>query len=100
MPGSGRVTTTGARARARCHRFVKRVERSQVFIGQREVEDLGVLLDPVAVRRLRDHNKIPLYEPAQKHLSRRAPRALGDLTGEGPSLRAASATITTAAFRV
>lgn len=38
------------------------------------------LLDSVAVRRLRDDDEIPLYGPAEKHLSRRAAHSPGDLT--------------------
>ena len=41
-------------------RFVEGVEGSHVLVGQGEVEDLGVLLDSVAVRGLRDDHEIPL----------------------------------------
>ena len=45
-------------------RFVERIERGHVLVGQREVEDLGVLLDSLAVSRLRDDDEIPLHGPA------------------------------------
>src|SRR5687767_9495902 len=59
--------------------FVESVERSEILAGQHEVKDLGVLRDPLAVRRLRDDDEIPLHAPSQKHLGRCAPHAFSDL---------------------
>ena len=58
---------------------VERVERGHVVVGQREVEDLRVLLDPLAVGRLREHDDVALQAPADEDLRRRAPEAIGDL---------------------
>src|SRR6266540_6163118 len=57
---------------------VERVEFRHVRVGEREVEDLRVLRDPVAVRRLRDRRDVALDAPAEQHLGRRAPEALRD----------------------
>src|SRR4051812_27678935 len=46
-------------------RFVQGVERRHRFVAQVEVEDPGVLLDALAVRRLRDHHQVALNAPAQ-----------------------------------
>src|SRR3954452_17756336 len=70
----------GALARLRGPaRPVERVERRHLGSRQREVEDVAVLLDPLAVRRLRQHDQPPLDRPPDQHLRRRAAVALGDL---------------------
>src|SRR3954453_9278189 len=63
-------------------RAVERVEGVHVLLGEREVEDLRVLLDPLPVRRLRQHDELALQRPADQDLRRRAPDAAGDL-GDG-----------------
>src|SRR5438132_4141863 len=54
---------------------VERVELRHVLVREREVEDLHVLRDPLAVRRLRDQRNVALDAPAEQHLGRRAPEA-------------------------
>src|SRR5258708_38645819 len=51
---------------------VERIERGHVLVREGEVEDLGVLLDAFAVRRLGDHDQVMLQGPAQQHLCWRA----------------------------
>ena len=70
---------------------VEHVKFRHVRFGQREVEDLRVLREPVAVRRLRDQGNVTLDAPAKQHLGRRAPEALRDPWGtpSGGSGRAA-----------
>src|SRR4051812_36413277 len=58
--------------------LVERVELRHVIGGEAEVEDLCVLLDPLAVSRLRDHRHVALDRPAQQDLRRRALDPLGD----------------------
>ena len=48
-------------------------------VGQGEVEDLGVLLDPLAVGRLGDDGDAVLQAPAQQHLGRGAAGPVRDL---------------------
>jgi hypothetical protein len=43
-----------------------------VLIGEAEVEDLRILCDVFAVRRLRDQDEAELQAPAQQHLRRGA----------------------------
>src|SRR3954465_1605851 len=57
---------------------VQRVELRPVAVRQREVEDAGVLLDALAVRRLREDDEVALQAPAHEDLRRRAPDAIGD----------------------
>src|SRR4051794_6242278 len=59
--------------------LVERVELCHVVVGEAEVEDLRVLLDPLAVRRLRDDRDVVLDGPAQEDLRRRPVEARGDL---------------------
>jgi hypothetical protein len=57
---------------------VERVELRHVLLREGEVEDLGVLRDPLTVRRLRDERNVALDAPAEQYLGRRAPEALRD----------------------
>jgi hypothetical protein len=55
---------------------VELVELRQVLVREREVEDLAVLGDPLAVGRLRDDRDLALEAPAEQDLRRRAPETL------------------------
>src|SRR4051794_26009276 len=59
---------------------VERVECGRVLVGEREVEDLRVLLDPLAMRRLREHDQVALDAPADEDLRGRAIETVGDLS--------------------
>src|SRR5207244_484937 len=59
-------------------RLVERVELRHVLVREAEVEEAGVLLDALAVGRLRDHRHVVLDAPAQQHLRGSATDALGD----------------------
>jgi hypothetical protein len=52
---------------------VELVESCHVLVRQLEVEDLTVLGEALAVRRLRDDRDLALEAPAEQHLRRRAP---------------------------
>src|SRR5262245_32634954 len=58
---------------------VERVELGHVLVGEPEVEDLRVLGDALAVRRLRNDRNAPFDAPAQQYLGRSAPMASCDL---------------------
>ena len=50
---------------------VEPVERGHVGIRQAEVEDVRVLLDPLAVGGFRERDDVALHAPAEEHLRRR-----------------------------
>src|SRR3954451_1608592 len=59
--------------------LVERIQRRHVLVREREVEDARVLLDALAVRRLRQDHEVALETPADQDLRGRAPEAVGDL---------------------
>jgi hypothetical protein len=59
-------------------RTVKLVELCHVLVREREVEDLPVLGDTLAMGRLRDDRDLALDRPAKEYLGRRASMAFGD----------------------
>src|SRR4051812_26965897 len=59
--------------------LVERIQRRHVLVREREVEDARVLLDALAVRRLRQDHEVALEAPADQDLRGRAPEAVGDL---------------------
>src|ERR1051326_4902719 len=86
-PGSPPAALEGP---AGSFRAVEGVELGQVMLGQREVEDLGVLGDALPVGRFRDDREPALDRPAQQHLGRRAPEGLRDPADRGVTQVAAS----------
>src|SRR5947209_631151 len=50
--------------------LIKAVELSHIAVGEREVEDLGVLCDAFAMGRLGQNDEIMLQAPAEQHLGR------------------------------
>src|SRR6476659_10359285 len=58
---------------------VELVEPRQVLVSQLEVEDLAVLGDALAVRRLQDRWYLALDAPADEHLCRCPPESFRDL---------------------
>jgi catechol 2,3-dioxygenase-like lactoylglutathione lyase family enzyme len=77
-PSKGSPPSAFARA-VGAARFVERVERRHVGVGESEVEDPGVFLDSIAVGRLREDDEVPLHTPAEEHLGRRPAHTRGDL---------------------
>src|SRR5690242_13277161 len=63
----------------RAARLVERVQRPHVGAGETEIEDLGVLGDSLALRRLGDHRDRALHRPAQENLGERPADAARDL---------------------
>src|ERR1019366_809712 len=58
---------------------IESVEHLEILVGEREVEHLAVLLDPLAVGGLGDHHRFALQGPADQDLRRRALEPLRDL---------------------
>src|SRR4051812_11616845 len=70
---------------------VERVQRGDVRLRKREVEDLRVLLDPPAVGRLCEHWDQALHAPAQEHLGWGTSERLRDPPYRGVAKMAAGA---------
>src|SRR4051812_13323983 len=79
----GRASAIGAAG------VVERVQRGDVRVRKREVEDLRVLLDPSAVGRLCEHWDEALHAPAQEHLGRGTSDRLRDSPYRGVAKMAA-----------
>src|SRR4029450_9060045 len=78
-PGAGAPAPPRAFERTfRPTRPIERIELRHVLLGEGEVEDLRVLRDPFAVRRLRDQRNVALDAPAEQHLGGRPPETLRD----------------------
>src|SRR5689334_456942 len=60
---------------ARAAGLVERIELGHVRLRKREVEDARVLVEAIAVRRLRQDDELALHAPAKQHLRRRPPDA-------------------------
>src|SRR5262249_45842420 len=63
---------------ARAAGAVERVQLGHVLGRELEVEELAVLGDPLAVRRLRNHRDVPLDGPAKQDLGGRSSEAPSD----------------------
>src|SRR6202035_4759396 len=59
--------------------LIEGVERLHVTAGELEVKDPRVLLDPLPMSRLRNHDRPARYAPADQDLRRGPPEVLRDL---------------------